>query len=71
MPIIPIGQYTDGTGRQAVTPSGFGGFYIQKRVPNSSGEVKIEYIGQSIVDVIGFDPNRTNTTNVTTPVLYR
>ena len=71
MPIVPIGQYTDGNGRQEVIPSGFGGFFIQNPVANSSGDVKIEYIGQSIVDVIGFDPNKTNTTNVATPVLYR
>jgi hypothetical protein len=71
MPIVPIGEYTDGNGRQVINPSGFGGFFIQKPVANSSGEVKIEYIGQSIVDVIGFDPNSTNTTNVATPVLYR
>ncbi len=71
MPIVPIGEYTDGNGRQVILPSGYGGFFIQKVVPNSSGEIKIEYIGQDIVDVIGFDPNDTNITNVVTPVLYR
>ncbi|HET6893639.1 MAG TPA: hypothetical protein VFH31_21255, partial [Pyrinomonadaceae bacterium] len=71
MPIIPIGQYLDGNGRQQVIPSGFGGFFIQQRVPNGSGDIKMEYIGQKIVDVVGFDPNDTNVTNVVTPVLYR
>ena len=71
MPIVPIGEYTDGSGRQEILPSGFGGFFIQGPVPNSSGELKIEYIGQDIVDVIGFDPNEEETTNVATPVLYR
>lgn len=71
MPIIPIGQYTDGNGRQVVIPSGFGGFFIQQPAAQNSGEVKFEYIAEDIVDVIGFDPNDTNVTNVVTPVLYR
>ncbi|HEX6174841.1 MAG TPA: pilus assembly protein TadG-related protein [Candidatus Binatia bacterium] len=71
MPIVPLGEYTDGNGRQVVHPSGFAGFFIQKRVPNGSGDIKIEYMAEDIVDVIGFDPNSTNVTNVVTPVLYR
>lgn len=71
MPIIPIGQYLDGNGRQQVIPSGFGGFFIQQRVSGGSGDIKMEYIGQKIVDVIGFDPNDEDVTNITTPVLYR
>lgn len=71
MPIVPIGEYTDGNGRQIVNPSGFAGFFIQKRVPNGSGDLRIEYMAEDIIDVIGFDPNNTNVTNVVTPVLYR
>jgi putative Flp pilus-assembly TadE/G-like protein len=71
MPIIPLDEYLDGNGRQKVTPSGFGGFFIQRPADNSSGEIKFEYIGKKIVDVIGFDPNEEDTTNVVTPVLYR
>lgn len=71
MPIVPLGEYTDGNGRQSILPSGFGGFFIQKPVPNSSGDLKIEYMAEDIIDVIGFDPNETQVTNVVTPVLYR
>lgn len=71
MPIIPLSQYQDGNGRQEVIPSGFGGFFIMEVVDKSSGEIKFEYIAEDIVDVIGFDPNQENTTNVVTPVLYR
>jgi hypothetical protein len=71
MPIVPLGEYTDGNGRQVVNPSGFAGFFIQNRVPNGSGDVRIEYMAEDIVDVIGFDPNETQVTNVVTPVLYR
>lgn len=71
MPIVPIGQYQDGNGRQEVTPSGFGGFFIMQVVDHRSGEIRFEYISEDIVDVIGFDPNEEDTTNVVTPVLYR
>ena len=71
MPIIPIGQYGDGNGRQEVIPSGFGGFFIMQPADNSSGEIQFEYIGKKVVDVVGFDPNETQAANVVTPVLYR
>ena len=35
------------------------------------GNIKVEYTGDDIIDVIGFDPNGPNTTNIVTPVLYR
>ena len=71
MPIIPLSQYGDGSGRQEVIPSGFGGFFIMEVVDKSSGEIKFEYIAEDIVDVIGFDPNGGPVANVVTPVIYR
>ncbi len=71
VPIVPITEYTDGNGRQFVRAGTFGGFFMQEAVPNGSGDIKFEYIGDDISGVIGFDPNDENITNVVTPVLYR
>ena len=37
----------------------------------NNGDLRVEYIGDDITSVIGFDPNDTNVTNIVTPVLYR
>ena len=71
VPIVPLGEYTDGNGRQFVKPSKFAGFFIKDKVPNGSGNIEFEYIGDDIVDIIGLDPDGDTTSNVVTPVLYR
>ncbi len=75
-PITPLSTWYDANGRDTVTVSGFGGFFIQKKVPNGNGgddggDIKAEYIGDEVISAIGFDPNNINTTNVVTWVLYR
>lgn len=72
LPIIDIGEYTDGNGRQVVRVGSLGGFFMQKKVGGGNdGHIKAEYIGDEVIDAIGFDPNDINTTNVVTAVLYR
>jgi len=73
LPITPIGQFGDPKdGRELVKPSGFGGFFMQRAVGNGNdGNIRVEYIAEDIIDVIGFDPNEEDTTNIVTPVLYR
>lgn len=73
LPITPIGEFTDSKdGREKVRPSSFGGFFMTRAVgKGNDGNIRVEYIADDIVDVIGFDPNEENTTNVVTIVLYR
>jgi Flp pilus assembly protein TadG len=73
LPITPIGQFGDPKdGRELVKPSGFGGFFLQRAVTKGNdGNIRVEYTGDDIIDVIGFDPNGEDTTNIVTPVLYR
>lgn len=73
IPITPIGQFGDPKdGRELVKPSQFGGFFMQRAVTKGNdGDIRVEYIHDDIVDVIGFDPNGPSPTNVVTPVLYR
>lgn len=75
-PITPISSWCDGNGRDKVKVSGFASFFLQKKIPNGNGtedggDLKAEYIGDDVIQAIGFDPNNTNTTNVVTWVLYR
>jgi hypothetical protein len=37
----------------------------------NDGDIRVEYIADDIVDIIGFDPNGPSATNIVTPVLYR
>lgn len=73
IPITPIGQFGDPKdGRELVKPSGFGGFFMQRAVTKGNdGNIRVEYTADDIIDVIGFDPNEDDTTNIVTPVLYR
>ncbi len=73
IPITPIGEFEDTKdGREKVRPSGFGGFFMQRAVTKGTdGNIRVEYTGDDIVDIIGFDPNGPDTTNIVTPVLYR
>ena len=73
LPITPLGQFGDPKdGREFVTPSQFGGFFMQRAVTKGNdGNIRVEYIEDDIIDVIGFDPNGPAVANIVTPVLYR
>lgn len=73
LPITPIGQFGDPKdGRELVKPDFFGGFFMTRAVgKGNDGDIRVEYIADDIVDIIGFDPNGPSTTNIVTPVLYR
>ena len=71
-PITPFSTWNDANGRDTVSVSSLGGFFIRKKIDaGTSGEIKAEYIGDEVISAIGFDPNATNTTNIVTPILYR
>ena len=72
IPIIPISEFTDETGNQIVRISRLAGFFMRSQVSDGTGgDIQVEYIGDDISGVIGFDPNDNNVTNIVTPVLYR
>lgn len=68
IPTIKLSEFSNG--RSQVHIGGLGGFFMRSQV-EGNGDIKVEYIGDSITSVIGFDPNDTNVTNIVTPVLYR
>jgi Flp pilus assembly protein TadG len=70
IPIVPISEFSNG--RSDVNVSGLGGFFMKSQVGGGNdGDIKVEYIHDDIVGVIGFDPNNINQLNIVTPVLYR
>jgi hypothetical protein len=70
IPTIKLSEFQNG--RDQVHIGGLGGFFMKSQVGNgNNGDLKVEYIGDDITSVIGFDPNDTNVTNIVTPVLYR
>lgn len=70
IPIVPISEFDNG--RDDVNVSGIGGFFMKSQVGGgNSGDIRVEYIGDDVVGVIGFDPNNINQINIVTPVLYR
>ena len=72
IPIIPMNEFTDGTGNQIVRMSSLAGFFMRAQVSDGTGgDIQVEYIGDKVKGVIGFDPNDDNVTNIVTPVLYR
>ncbi|HEU4510864.1 MAG TPA: Tad domain-containing protein [Pyrinomonadaceae bacterium] len=72
IPIIPITEFTDESGNQTVRLSSLAGFFMRSQVSDGTGgDIQVEYIGDDITGVIGFDPNDNNITNIVTPVLYR
>ena len=72
IPIIPMTEFTNSQGRQTVNIASFGGFFMRSQVGGGTGgDIQVEYIGNRIKGVVGFDPNDENTTNFVTPVLYR
>ena len=72
IPIIPISEFTDETGNQTVRLSRLAGFFMRSQVSDGTGgDIQVEYIGDDVNGIIGFDPNDNNITNIVTPVLYR
>ncbi|MDQ5847071.1 MAG: hypothetical protein M3539_17430, partial [Acidobacteriota bacterium] len=72
IPIIPITEFTNETGNQIVKISSLAGFFMRAQVSDGTGgDIQVEYIGDEVIGVIGYDPNDTNITNIVTPVLYR
>jgi hypothetical protein len=68
IPTIKLSEFDNG--RDSVHIGGLGGFFMRSQV-EGNGDIKVEYIGDDITSVIGFDPNDENITNIVTPVLYR
>jgi Flp pilus assembly protein TadG len=72
VPIIPLSEFTDGTGSQIVHVGSLKGFFMRAEVSDGTGgDIQVEYMSDDVISVIGFDPNDTNITNIVTPVLYR
>ena len=72
VPIVPMDQFTDSSGHQTVRFNGLAGFFMRAQVTDGNGgDVQVEYIGDDIISVIGFNPNGPNLANIVTPVLYR
>lgn len=70
IPIIPFTEFSNGN--TTVRMSGLAAFFMRAQVSDGTGgDIQVEYIGDDIVGVIGFDPNDDNVTNIVTPVLYR
>ena len=70
IPTIELSEFQNG--RDSVHIGGLGGFFMKSQVGNGNdGAIKVEFIGDDITSVIGFDPNDDNITNIVTPVLYR
>lgn len=68
IPTVKLSEFQNG--RDTVHIGGLGGFFMRSQV-EGNGNIKVEYIGDDIISVIGFDPNDDNVTNIVTPVLYR
>lgn len=68
IPTIELSEFQNG--RDTVHIGGLGGFFMRSQV-EGNGNIKVEFIGDDITSVIGFDPNDDNITNIVTPVLYR
>ena len=69
IPVIPIGEFQNG--RDDVNIGGLKAFFMMHQVGGGNdGNIKVEFTDE-IVDIIGFDPNDENITNIVTPVLYR
>jgi hypothetical protein len=67
-----MSSITDSSGHQMVTVTGLAGFFMRAQVSGGNGgDIQVEYIGDDIIGVIGFDPSETTVTNIVTPVLYR
>lgn len=70
IPTIQLSEFQNG--RDDVHIGGLGGFFMKSQVGGGNdGNIQVEFIGDEITSVIGFDPNDDNITNIVTPVLYR
>ena len=70
IPTIQLSEFDNG--RDTVHIGGLGGFFMKSQVGGGNdGNIQVEFIGDDITSVIGFDPNDDNITNIVTPVLYR
>lgn len=70
IPTIPLSEFQNG--RDDVQIGGLGGFFMKSQVGGGNdGNIQVEFIGDEITSVIGFDPNDDNITNIVTPILYR
>ena len=69
LPLIAYSQF--GNGRTDVQVSSMGGFFMQTEAVGSNSDVKVEYVGDELVGIVGFDPNGGAASNVVIPVLYR
>jgi len=71
-PITPFNTWNDANGRDTVTVSSLGGFFLQKKVGNGNdGAIQAEYVGGDVLSFVGLNPTGPGQTNVVTPVLYR
>nr|AUN36018.1 Von Willebrand factor type A domain protein [uncultured bacterium] len=68
IPMIAVSDWPKGSGSAKV--SSMGGFFL-KRAVDGNGDINAEYIGDDIVNVVGYDPNSPVNSNITTIVLYR
>jgi Flp pilus assembly protein TadG len=69
IPIIAASQFTGG--RTNVQVGSLGGFFMRSQATGANSDIQVEYIGNDLIGVVGFDPNGGGATNVVTPVLYR
>ena len=69
LPIINETEFTNG--RTNVRVSSLGKFFMQTQAMGTNGDIKVEYVGEYTVGVVGLDPNGGAATNVVTPILYR
>lgn len=79
VPIIKKSQYIDPvtgkakTGTISVCPSGLGRFFLQKKVPNGSGDITLEYIDSVVLGGRGgyIEGGGVGNPNFRVPVLYK
>lgn len=71
LPITPFSSWTDANGRSSVKVTSVQGFFIQERVPNGSGDLRAEFVGDLVVGGVGLNPGNPVNANVVTWVLYR
>lgn len=69
IPMIALSNWPLG-GSAPAKVSSFGGFFL-KRTVDGNGDINAEYIGDDIINIVGYDPSGPAPTNITTIVLYR
>ena len=71
LPITPFKSWFDANGRDSVKLSSVQGFFIQDKIPNGSGDLKAEFVGDQVLGGVGLNPANPVNANVVTWVLYR